>query len=694
MPLPSEQPIVEVLSHDLKVELEPMQHRLTATDRTSVKALVSSPSPSFILNTALHVTDLRIFNEKGTALPILVNRSDEGNSIQRITIASSNSLTVGQVFVVEWTYDGEINDPPREPRHLRFVTPSETAGHIGPEGVYLSGETHWYPDLPGALPTFRIQVTTPVEWLAVTHGRQTSQATDQGKLRATWDVMAKTEALTLVSNRFVYQRRDWHGIEIATYLFPEDEQLAQEYLDASIRYLDTYSKLLGPYPFPKFAVVENFFASGLGMPSFTLLGSSVIKRRYIQPYALGHEIVHSWIGNWVLNRADRGNWVEGLTTYLSNYYYEELTGTSEQALDQRRLMMLGYALYVRPEEDYPVGRFTQKSDQKDNAIGYQKAAMVFHMLRHEIGDDAFWTGLRQLVGTKGGAYADWQDLEHVFSIAGQTDLRWFFSQWVSRVGAPILRLQEARIQKSSASNNGPTTLNVKISQTAPSFRLTLPIRVEMSDGRKVDVRIPVESTEENVAVPFSGQPVRVLIDPASETFRRLERQEIPPMLNLYVTDRDRAVVLPSRGTADEQALYRELATRVAAQDSRKTVSITADGERALEGSILVLGGPEVNRRAEWAVSGCRDRVSLRSHGVVIDHQTFQGDDIAVLISCRHPEFSDRVVTLFYGLSPAAAAKVARLLFFYGWQSYLVFQNGKVIARGNFSAPQSSLEVKF
>lgn len=87
------------------------------------------------------------------------------------------------------------------------------------------------------------------------------------------------------------------------------------------------------------------------MPSFTLLGSGVIKRHYTQPYALGHEIVHSWIGNGVFNRVSRGNWVEGLTTYLSNYYYHELTGDAVQAREQRRLMLLGYAVYVRPGED-------------------------------------------------------------------------------------------------------------------------------------------------------------------------------------------------------------------------------------------------------------------------------------------------------------------------------------------------------
>ena len=126
-----------------------------------------------------------------------------------------------------------------------------------------------------------------------------------------------SEALTLVANTFVEtsSRLDAKTAVrrsgCSTYLFPEDARLADEYLDATARYLDAYIPLLGPYPFEKFAVVENFFASGLGMPSFTLLGSGIIKRHYVQPYALGHEIVHSWIGNAVFNRAERGNWVEG-----------------------------------------------------------------------------------------------------------------------------------------------------------------------------------------------------------------------------------------------------------------------------------------------------------------------------------------------------------------------------------------------
>ena len=176
--------------------------------------------------------------------------------------------------------------------------------------------------------------------------------------------------------------------------------------------------------------MENFFASGLGMPSFTLLGSGSIKRQYIQPYALGHEIVHSWIGNSVFNRAGQGNWVEGLTTYLANYYWHELTHDAQQALEQRRLMIQAYSLYVRPEQDYSVLQFLRKSDEKDNAIGYQKAAFVFHLLRREIGDKAFWGALKTFVREFQNRPADWTDLEGVFSRVSGQNLRWFFKQWV------------------------------------------------------------------------------------------------------------------------------------------------------------------------------------------------------------------------------------------------------------------------
>ena len=629
---PQAAPQAEILHHNLELKLLPDRHELLAVDQMTVRALADDlQEAAFTLHDNLNV---RLVVEQRPAGSRRLSfhagpASGPYGAWQSVTVRFSRPLQADETVTLLWHYRGEINEPPREPRHLRFVTPSETAGHIGAEGVYLSGETRWYPDLPGSLATFALRAKTPGDWTAVTHGRQLARTVQEAVAVADWEVAEKTEALTLVANRFVVKRRNWKGIEIAAYLFPDEARLADEYLDASIRYLDTYVRILGPYPFPKFAVVENFFASGLGMPSFTLLGSGIVKRRYVQPYALGHEIVHSWIGNSVFNAVEQGNWVEGLTTYLANYFYEELTGTPEQAREQRRMMLLGYAVYVRPEEDYPVAQFTQKTDQKDNAIGYQKSAMVFHMLRREIGEENFWRGLRLLVARYRSRYAGWKDVEQVFAEAAGRELRWFFAQWVERAGAP----------------------------------------------------------------PASKDRKSVRADPEYEIFRRIPREALPPMLNLFVTDPMRAVIVPSDGSESDRVPYIELIAQIVSKDPSSPMQDDRHVEAA-KGSLLVLGGPGVNRAAEWALRGCGEKVKIDDDTFTIEGRTFNGPGAALLVSCRHPDRPGHVVTLFHGTTPAAASKVARLLFFYGWQSYLVFKDGAVVARGDFPSDVKDVEVQF
>ena len=692
---PASQPTrqAEILHHNLEVKLLPDRHQLLAVDQMTVRALAEEMQETvFTLHGNLNVrlvVEQRPSGARAVPFHAAPGGGAAGGTGQTVAVRFTRPLLAEETVTLLWHYQGEINEPPREPRHLRFVTPSETAGHIGAEGVYLSGETLWYPDLPGSLATFTLRAKTPGDWTVVTHGRELARTVQQSEAVADWEVAEKAEALSLVANRFVVKRRDWpdpsgRSLEIAAYLFQEEAHLADDYLDASVRYLDAYIKILGPYPFPKFAVVENFFASGLGMPSFTLLGSGVVKRRYVQPYALGHEIVHSWIGNSVFNHFDQGNWVEGLTTYLANYYYEELTGTPEQAREQRRMMLLGYAVYVRPEEDYPVARFKQKSDQKDNAIGYQKSAMIFHMLRREIGEERFWKGLRTLVTQYRGRYAGWTELERVFAEAAGRELRWFFAQWVERAGAPRLLL---------AAIPGPPQGGraVQLTQGEETYRLRVPLSLGMDAGEARTETIELSGAVIRPSLPPATRTVRM--DPDYELFRRIRREALPPMLNLFVTDRRRAIVVPAGGSEGDRAPYAELAERITSRD--QAIAQVGDQDAAsAEGSLLILGGPNVNRAAEWALRGCKEKVRIGNNSFTIDGRTYDGPGAALLVSCRHPERPEQVVTLFHGTTPEAAAKVARLLFFYGWQSYLVFQDGAVVARGDFLTDLKDSEVRF
>ena len=692
--------------HHLVVELIPTTHELVAKDTLELEIDPQAPSVTFSLAPTLRVESVaaemssRVDGQRVTreTLPFAQTQLDP-HTAQYIAVTLPKNH--GPHLTLTWDYRGPINDPPQEPRHLRFVTPSETSGYIGAEGVYLSSESQWYPDIAGAFSTYQITAWMPQGWTMVAPGHKEAETTSAGNVSATWVIPEPSEALTFVANRFATKSRQWKGptgqqVELLTYFFPDNAGLADEYLDATAKYLDAYVRILGDYPFEKFAVVENFFASGLGMPSFTLLGSGSIKRHYVQPYALGHEIVHSWIGNSVFNRDDHGNWVEGLTTYLANYYWHELTQDLRQAREQRRLMLHGYSLYVRPEQDYAVAEFLRKHDEKDNAIGYQKSAFVFHLLRQEIGDEVFWRALKTFVSRFRNQPADWGAIETVFAQESRRDLRWFFEQWVERSGAPILSLGEAHARRITEEGSGDIwRLTVQVQQTGTPFRMMVPIAIVMKD--RVETRwIPMSlSPSDTAQFTIPSQPVRVELDPDLMVFRRVMRSQLPPMLNSYVTDPQKTLM---KVFADPASPLQGIVARMADPGlpaSQQANIQSLDGQTLPhEGSVLVLVGPEQVRAAQSLVQqSCADRVALKETGFQIDGQVYEGPKMAVLFSCQRLDVPGSVLTILYGVTAEAVAKVSRLLFYYGWHSYVIFQDGAVMKRELWHEMQDVKEVR-
>jgi len=699
-----------ITAHDLTIELIPDTHELIARDLVQLQTDGQAKTVSFTLAPTLRIDSIVLLAQAASG-----QAAQDGHPVAFTSDILSQPMTQSITVTIPpghpeslsflWTYRGTINDPPREPRHLRFVTPSETSGHIGPEGVYLSSESQWYPDIDGSMSRFRLNAAVPAGWVLVTQGEKESSRIEMGKSQEEWLIREPSEALSLVANRFVATSRAWKSpdgtmIQLSTYLLPDNAPLADEYLEATQKYLHAYIPLLGPYPFEKFAVVENFFASGLGMPSFTLLGSGSIKRHYVQPYALGHEVVHSWIGNAVFNRTDSGNWVEGLTTYLANYYWHEFAGDRQQARDQRRQMVEGYNLYVTPQQDYPVAQFRQKHDERDNAIGYQKSAMVFHHLRGEVGDQIFWRGLKKFIMQYRGHRAGWNDIERVFTEESGQELRWFFRQWVDQAGAPTLSTADAT-SRTGAAGRDSFALEVSIAQAAPLMRVSTPIRIRLDDRREETVTVPVRASMEKVVVPLPARPTEVEIDPDYTVFRRIERDMLPPVLNHYVTDARRTVVTAFADPPQSPSPFREVLTRIQAQDSQKPegerATILSLGSQQLlpqAGSVLVLAdsGQRATIQAT-IVPHCGAHVSLNDSGFAIDGTSYEGPSAAVLLTCHRRDVPGSVVALFYSTSPQAITRVARLLFFYGWNSAVVFKDGSVVSRLEWQSERALREVR-
>ncbi len=679
------------IHHSLTVELAPDTHNLSATDVIHLPKSLLKPSPfSFALNQNLVIDRVEINGQSVSVSKIPDNPSNQTGFRQWIIDhPSSSKKPSDDIPTLTIAYHGQIEEAPKTSRGLRFVRPDKTKGHIGPEGIYLTSETFWYPTWEQHLVTFDLAVTLPADWQAITQGQETNQSVTGEQRISQWSIQAPTEALTLAANHFVVQKQSWRDIQLATYLFPDEAPLAPQYLDATANYLDLYTKLLGPYPFTQFSVVENFFPSGLGMPSFTLLGQRIVRRGYTQPYSLGHEIVHSWLGNSVFNNFSEGNWVEGLTTYLSNYYYDEATGNHAAAVKTRRRMMDEYNLYATPIKDYPIRQFHHKETRIDNAVGYQKTALVFHMLRQEIGDDLFFKSIRHIIHEGTGKYVEWKDLERGFSEISGQNLTEFFRQWVGRPGAPSVTVENLLFQPDPL-RPGQSLVSGTFSQNDTPYTLPLPIQVNLQNDRTFNAKVTLEQKSQPLSLNVPGIPTSISLDPEHHWLLRLQREQLPPMLNAWDTDTHRILVHAKTASEEEDASLQALMQRIQGQPNIEVRQIDSP-KITDEASYLIIGTPARQLLESKSFQACNKHVQMESGRTTILDQVFEGLNMAFLITCSHPNLSNHTVSLFFGHSPEAVTPVARLLFFYGWDSYLVFEKGKVVARGMFQPVHSARE---
>ena len=519
----------ETLHHRLAVTLEPTEGRISVTDRLSV------PEDGGGVMRFQLADGLAVEAEGARLTRALVAR----DGLRRYELKPSPG-----VREVVLRYAGRIGNGAVHPEH---GMPDAT---LGPEGAYLDGAAGWYPRFGDALVTFELDVSAPAGWEAVSQGERTVTAAG-----VRWVERRPQDDIYLVAGPF--RRYADRAGEVATevYLLDEDPELARRYLDALARYLDVYRDLLGDYPYAKFAVIENRWQTGYGMPSFTLLGSRVLRLPFILDSSLPHELLHNWWGNGVLVDFRDGNWSEGLTAYLADYLIQEARG---RGAEYRRGALQRYENFAAERRDAPLREFRSRHDDASQAIGYGKSLMLFHMLRRDLGDAAFVVALRDFAERWMHGAATFADLFAAFAAAAGRDLSADQAQWLERPGAPELAIREAR----STPSDGSHRLTVRLAQTqeeAP-FRLTVPVAVTLRG--EVEARVlPVRfdgGREAVLDVSLDAEPLRVDVDPAFDVFRRLAPGEVPPALGTLFGAKRQVLVVPAAASAAEQRAWREL----------------------------------------------------------------------------------------------------------------------------------------
>jgi len=521
----------EPVHHRLGVTLQPAEGRIAVTDRLTLPQ-DGGAAFRFQLAAGFEV-------------------EAEGADLDRALLASGGVRTYtlapheGAAEVV-LRYGGPIGTGAVHPEH------GMPGAVVGTDGVYLDSGSAWYPQFEGRLVTFELEVAAPAGWEVVSQG-----ARDSGPAGVRWVEHQPQDDIYLVGGPFTRYADRVGRVVTEVYLLEPDEGLARRYLDAVGRYLPIYERRLGPYPYAKFAVVENRWQTGYGMPSFTLLGSRVLRLPFILDSSLPHELLHNWWGNGVYVDARDGNWSEGLTAYLSDYLLQEARG---RGADYRRGALQRYESFAAERRDAPLRDFRARHDDASQAIGYGKSLMLFHMLRRALGDAAFVAALQDFAARWMHRPAGFADLYAAFAAAGDRDLAADQAQWLGRPGAPELAVARA---EAAATDTGGYRLSVTLAQTqqeAP-FRVTVPVAVTLRGREQAQVvRVPFTGGREaSVDVALDAEPLRLDVDPGFEVFRRLADGEVPPSLGTLFGAQRQLLVIPGAASAAEQQAWRALA---------------------------------------------------------------------------------------------------------------------------------------
>jgi aminopeptidase N len=651
-----------LIRHELQVVLQPHRHQIQVTDTIALPSEVGT-TWDFVLHAGLQPST----STPGVHLkrqPTTSRAAADGVPLEAYRMTLPPDI---RTFVV--SYGGTIRHPlaAQEEEYARgFRT---TPGTIDAQGVYLSASTSWYPHAGDALLTFGLDVRLPEAWDAVSQGERTRQRRQEGWRQVRWETRTPQEQIYLVGGKYTEYSQPTGGVRTMVFLRSPDPQLAQKYLQAAAQYIPMYADLIGPYPYSKFAVVENVWESGYGMPSFTLLGPRVMRFPFILHSSYPHEILHNWWGNGVFVREETGNWSEGLTAYLADHLIQEQRGT---AVAYRRTALQKYADYVASHRDFPLTAFRARHNAVTEAVGYGKAMMLFHMIRRQIGDAAFVRALRTFYRAHRFRRAGYDDLREAFATASGANLEPAFDQWITRPGAPEVRLTKATVR--SEGDAYLLTAVLDQVQSGPSYILQLPLAVSL-EGQEgaYQTTVRMAGKHQEVTWRFAKRPLRLDVDPQFDVFRRLQRREIPPALTQMFGAERALMLLPSAASPDIEHACRQLARQ---------------WQQALSGQLEVLGDDELRALPDdravwlcgwdnrWRAQAFPDRagydLSIAPDSVRIAGSTLRRSTHAVVLTARHPLNPQLTVGWIATDNPAAMPGLARKLPHYGKYSYLGF----------------------
>ncbi|HEX8996508.1 MAG TPA: M1 family aminopeptidase [Ktedonobacterales bacterium] len=553
---------------------------------------------------------------------------------EKLRIQLDRAYTYGEEFGVRVVYWAQ----PRT--GLVFVSPDAGNPDL-PTQVWTQGETEyhhfWFPchDFPNDRASTSLAATVPAAFFALSNGKLEG-ATDNGDGTKTYrwrqEIPFPAYLITLVAGEFVEIQDHWRDIPVNYYVREGREDDARRMLGRTPAMMEFFSQRFGlDYPYVKYAqIVPELFLGAMENVSATthsyrLLSDQRASLDYKPADVVAHELVHQWFGDLLAVRDWSHTWLkESFATYFEAVWMGEEEGEDRLRYDMRENLDLYLAADKRGRRPIVYNVYRKNGNELFDRHNYQKGSRVLHMLRHVVGDAAFWRGMQRYAQRNQGREVITADFERAHEEASGRSLAQFFEQWVYKAGHP-----EFKVSYSWDDERKLARVDVRQTQTAteqtPIFvtPVDLAFFVPASDGERPDasheymeptvIRVQVEQAEQTFYIPLPRRPFGVRFDYGGWLIKTLEL-DLPADLLRFQLRRDpdmngrieAAQALGEKGDpqsveALEQALLTERFWGV-----RQAIAAAIAGrknERALDTLIRALDQVDEPKARRAAVAG-------------------------------------------------------------------------------------------
>ncbi len=492
--------------YDVSATLDAIGQSLSATAKIEFKAAEASSSVRVELHPNLAVREVKAADGKQLSFE-RDNQNPLFLSVQLLSpVASGGHVTL------TFTYAGILANEENSP------IPGVRAAAISKDGAYLLLPARWFPltNFPSNRYTATFRLNVPDTFAVAGTGKAAAptpmaakNAVEGGRLLYTFECKNAAPHGTFVAGNLQLNPKQAEGVNVEVYAPRTASGNAADFAASVARAAVMFSDMFGPMPDPTFKVIQ--------LPDGTLRdyaapGVLLLSQRIWDPKAsdrtIARLVASQWWGVQVLPATPADVWIsDGLARYSEALYAEQNAGKEAglRAVDE---FAVGALMY---EDAAPVAQAARLAPYSPDyrSVVMNKGAMIFHMLRAQMGDVAFKSALHDFYFQFAEKSARIEDFENIAERRAQAsvkppqeppNLRGFFAQWLNSTGVPEFTLEYVVYRT-------PKGFRVvgKIKQPLDTFHMPVDLRID-TEGNPEQKTIDAIGTESGFTVETFGRP--------------------------------------------------------------------------------------------------------------------------------------------------------------------------------------------